>query len=234
MILNGVFTSVHVRFLLHFVPVMILVVSLAFLPGTQGVANLIQAQGHPFTVRTVIRGYGVGIYTDHDCLESIDNFSYPYEELQNGVAIRKVYVRGTTEFPFYYWMGYSDGSSPLEPVPPFHFYLKWDNPNSNVDEVREVNLTLLVTGPPFFGSYAFEVICLARMRGDVLPWESVGDDIIDMRDIGFAAREIGRTNMDPEWMLLDAIVDFNRDDVIDMSEITYLTAHFGDTSPKFY
>ena len=124
MILSRVFTSVHVRFLFRFVPVMILAASLALLPSTQGVANMIQSQAHPFTVRTVIRGYGVGIYTDHDCSESIDDYSYPYEELQNGVAMRKVYVRGTTEFPFYYWMGYSDGSHPLEPVPPFHFYLK--------------------------------------------------------------------------------------------------------------
>jgi hypothetical protein len=51
-----------------------------------------------------------------------------------------------------------------------------------------------------------------------------GDGVVDMKDIGEAAKAYGATPQHPRW---DGKCDMNGDGIINMKDLVYIASHFG-------
>jgi hypothetical protein len=186
---------------------------------------------HSFTVRCTVPSIG-NLTITHENGTLFNYTTFSYEELKNGSASRNVTITGFDNRPFYVSLGYLDGGSFWEPIPPFVFYLVYFdstplNPNFKANETRHGQLIISVTGQPMYGSYAFELEPFDSVRGDVQPLDTGGDGKIDRTDLDFAVQEFRKTE---NWTLADYTLDFNRDRKIDMKEIGYLARHLAESN----
>lgn len=174
-------------------PLLLLLPASIWSSRSTGVHTEKRGSSRPFTVRCTIRCVGNLSILDHSG-NSFNHAEFSYAEPKNGSALHNVTITGFGRGPFYVWLGYADGSSVFEPVPPFVFYFYYSdqtpfNPNFGPNETRHANLVIQVTGSPYYGLCTFELDLFDSMRGGAQPSENGGDDKIDMMDTDFAAQE---------------------------------------------